>query len=430
MRIVIDPGTYNLLNMGGVAMFQVLVGRLRSMWPEAELHALTDDPVLLEKYCPGVRPIAHASLRNWTGDRYLLGRLHDLLPGPVSRRLVDLKVRLSGERPALAGKATLMRAKLTGHDASELESFLDTMACADMVVISGGSGFNDSFPAGVRLTCMMLEIASTRGIPTAIFSQGLGPMSERRTLRARAARVLPRVGLIAVRERLESLPLLRSFGVSADRIRVTGDDAIELACNGHTPPLGDGIGVNLRVAHYTSVDADVVESMRGALQKAARERAAPLLPMPITLHQAAPDHEVIRTLLAGYDDESDGGATLDTPLGVIAQAARCRVVVTGAYHAAVFALSQGVPVVAVAQSELYVQKFAGLADQFGGGGGCTTVRPGSASFPAELESAIASAWDASPQLRAPLRKAAAEQVALAREAYDHFHELAGRVARV
>ena len=56
---------------------------------------------------------------------------------------------------------------------------------------------------------------------------------------------------------------------------------------------------------------------------------------------------------------------------VIKQTARCRVVVTGAYHAAVFALAQGIPVVCLSNSPYYLAKFQGLEDLFGSG--CTIV---------------------------------------------------------
>jgi polysaccharide pyruvyl transferase WcaK-like protein len=52
---------------------------------------------------------------------------------------------------------------------------------------------------------------------------------------------------------------------------------------------------------------------------------------------------------------------------------RCRVVVTGSYHAGVFALAQGIPVVATAASRYYHDKFSGLADLFGGGGDIVDV---------------------------------------------------------
>ena len=42
-----------------------------------------------------------------------------------------------------------------------------------------------------------------------------------------------------------------------------------------------------------------------------------------------------------------------------------RVVVTGSYHAAVFALARGITAIGLARSEYYADKFAGLFEQFG-----------------------------------------------------------------
>ena len=41
-------------------------------------------------------------------------------------------------------------------------------------------------------------------------------------------------------------------------------------------------------------------------------------------------------------------------------------VVTGSYHAAVFALAQGIPAIGLTSSSYYDAKFYGLRDQFGG----------------------------------------------------------------
>jgi colanic acid/amylovoran biosynthesis protein len=115
---------------------------------------------------------------------------------------------------------------------------------------------------------------------------------------------------------------------------------------------------------------------------------------------------------------------------VIANIRRCRVVVTGSYHAAVFALSNGIPVVCVVGSHYYGTKFYGLVSQFGEAGkaGCRVVVP-NAEDPegsrAELIAAIREQWDRAEALAAPLRAAAAQQIAAHHGAYArlrHLHE--------
>jgi polysaccharide pyruvyl transferase WcaK-like protein len=140
-----------------------------------------------------------------------------------------------------------------------------------------------------------------------------------------------------------------------------------------------------------------------------------LEPVPIALHERSPDHEAIRLLLAGLDDASDGGRTLDTPEAATRAAGRCRVVVTGAYHSAVFALAQGVPVVAVVGSELYGDKFRGLEEQFGDA--VRLVPVAEAAFGARLLDAVQATWHAADALHPRTIGAVRGIVELNRAAY-------------
>src|SRR5208337_323983 len=117
---------------------------------------------------------------------------------------------------------------------------------------------------------------------------------------------------------------------------------------------------------------------------------------------------------------SDGGITLDTPLKVIRQVARCRIVVTGAYHAAVFAMSQGIPVVALSASDDYTAKFLGLEDQFGLG--CETVFLGASDASERLAAAAERAWRLAEKVRLPMQEAARRQIALSQGAYERIRE--------
>src|SRR4029077_3795903 len=117
----------------------------------------------------------------------------------------------------------------------------------------------------------------------------------------------------------------------------------------------------------------------------------------------------------------NGGAALDTPSKLIAATGRCRVVVTAAYHAAVFALAQGVPVVGVGSSSYYLRKFEGLAAEFRGG--CQVVRTDATGLAADLEAAVAVAWEAAPGTRSALLGSAARQVECGRAAYQRLATL-------
>jgi colanic acid/amylovoran biosynthesis protein len=146
-----------------------------------------------------------------------------------------------------------------------------------------------------------------------------------------------------------------------------------------------------------------------------------LLPVPIAFHDCANDRETIQQMLPESDQASDGADSLDSPAMLIEQVAGCRIVVTGAYHAAVFALGQGIPVVCLANSEYYVAKFQGLADLYETG--CTTIQLDQPDAGERLAHALGRTWNAADTLRAPLLLSAARQVNQSREAYQKIREL-------
>ncbi len=180
------------------------------------------------------------------------------------------------------------------------------------------------------------------------------------------------------------------------------------------------IGVNVRVASYADVAPDMLSDLRTALIAAAGDHGARMTPIPIAHHGGRMDVDTLRDLLAGLGDE-DGGASLETPQLVIARVGECRVVVSGSYHGAVFALAQGIPVVALVKSPYYVNKMAGLRDQFGIG--CEIVRLDEGDVSGRIRAAIDRAWADAERVRMPLLQAAAEQIARGRRAYARLREV-------
>jgi len=212
----------------------------------------------------------------------------------------------------------------------------------------------------------------------------------------------------------------QSLGVNSSQILTTCDEAVEIAYEAIEKEPGQAVGINLRVASYSNVNGDMIDVLRPVLHKFARQHNVPLIPVPIAFHAWANDHVTIGRLLQGFDDHSDGGITLDTPLKVTRQVSRCRIVVTGAYHAAVFALSQGIPVVGLSASEDYTAKFLGLEDQFGLG--CETVFLGASDTSERVAAAIERAWQSAENVRLPLQEAARRQIALSQGAYERIRD--------
>jgi polysaccharide pyruvyl transferase WcaK-like protein len=303
------------------------------------------------------------------------------------------------------------------------------------VALSGGGGMTDAFTIKASAVFDTLQIAVRRarriGHPvTAIFGQGFGPFDRANALWSKVASVLPSIDFIALRESRASRALLREVDIPDDRVTVTGDDAIELAYNEQTREIDNGLGVNVRVAYYSKTDPATLHAMRDILRTAAERYKAPLVAVPIS-HQTgqidrpngeSSDAEAIRELLSGVTEHYVEERVPDSPIAVIHTVSRCRVVVTGSYHGAVFALAQGIQAIAVAGSGYYRAKFQGLAQQFPGGLEIVDVaEPG---WERRLEMLIARAWQSAENIRPALLRAAVQQVDLSRRAYRTVAQLA------
>ena len=420
MRIVVDPSTLTCSNMGDVAMLQVAVQRLHALWPTAQICVFTRAPDALAIHCPNVCALSQEGRRLWFSDQALLGGLDRHVPSGLRGVKRELGKWLRRRWPTALEGLQRSKARLRHRGDDSRQNFLEQMRQVDLHVVSGAALLNDKNTSDAVIVLQTMEMATRRGAPVVMVSQGVGPLRDPE-LMGRARSILPLVNLIALREALVGGALLRSLGVSAERLMVTGDDAVEMARAVSSRASESGIGVNLRVAKSTDVPPDFIPTIRSALQKAARRFGVPLVPIPIAFHSAADDPKWIRELLAGYDDDSDGGRHLATPREVIEQAGRCRIVVTAAYHAAVFALAQGVPVVALVYNEYYDLKFRGLQDMFAGG--CELIGLQSPTLSEDLSAAIERTWNATASLRSKLREAADRQVERAAAAYQRIHQI-------
>lgn len=430
MRILIVPGDYGMTNLGDVAMAQVAVTRLEGLWPHARIEVVTQTGDRLEKFCPGTFPVPADGQLRWFGDGSAFGgRLYrSVVPSWVSAPTGNLEAYLRREWPRLAYRMIQLGELSRPKRARVLTVFGEALSNADLVIVSGMGGINSTFEPHALLLLAVLRQAKRLGAGTALLGQGLGPIRTAR-LRERAGIVLSHTDLITLREKRKGMALLDGIGVDRSRVMITGDDSVELAYDARGRDLGSGIGINLRCAFYSAIDHSLVEIIRPVLHDAATGHSAPLIPVPIRLAGRDSDIPPIRSLLDGYSRATDGWEGIETPAQLIRQIARCRVVVTGSYHAAVFAVAQGIPAVGLARSEYYVDKFLGLSDMFGAG--CELIRLDDPGFPVLLRAAIDRAWEAGDGLRPLLLAAAANQVAAGNAAYLRLYELveAGRQRR-
>lgn len=412
MRILVDQSSYGLLNLGDIAMLQACVLRLQNLWPDADIQVLTNSPERLEQYCAGLTAVAPS----------IVGRRAPSI-APMSFQPATEQMR-RGAIPLL----TRSKRRSASADLSWEPCRLRALRRADLVVSSGGGFINDVFWWHGAKVLSFLAIAQRFGKPTAMFSQGIGPLTHP-VLTRLVMHTMPRLLVIGLREGLGSTPLLRTCRVDPERIQITGDDALLLATTKKRPRTGTAIGLNIRVAFYSAIDTSVARQAVAITSESASRRGVTTLALPVSRlallvsrYKGPSDLEAIQTSGDGRQDivADDGSDDIRSPEELAKRAARCRVVVAGSYHAAVFGLAAGVPAVCITNSRYYDLKFEGLGAQFPGG--CHIVRPGP-RFERDLSDAIDRAWDTSESDRDQMHSAAQAQVAQADQTYTRFKSL-------
>ena len=388
-------------------MLHVAVRRLINLYSDGDITLLKPHPAFENTYNHANTTSTDAKERlAWSTQRPLYPRLERVMPGAADY--------LSTNWPRLKTTITRAKMKALGYDPAPRDTFIRTFETADVLVVSGGGFITDVFEPTAETVLNLILLAYSRDVPVFMFGQGIGPIHNDR-LWSKAQRALQKVEHIALRERKSSLPLLRKLGVPEERITVTGDDAVALTYSKRSDTIGRAIGVNLRVASYAEVSGDITERLGNVLNDVASSYEASLLPVPIAYEGNDSDVSSIRNVLNSIGVDTDGGASLDSPEAVSRQVGRCRVVVTGSYHGGVFALSQGVPVIGLSNSEYYDKKFNGLADMFGTG--CTVLRVNRPDFEDSLREAVHAAWETAPEVRPQLLEAAERQIEAANAAY-------------
>jgi colanic acid/amylovoran biosynthesis protein len=409
MRIFIVPGTPDCANLGDLAMLQAGQARLHALWPDASFLILTRDPARLKIHCPDAQGIPWAGLKYWLRVKALPRRFFPHLR-PETRREFPLTWT------SIGGLLRILQPR-KGTLAKE---FAEMLFGAELVAVSGCGVITDAFRKPALEILNLLDVAIRADIPCVMLGQGIGPIRDEQLFR-RAAEVLPRVKAIFIRECRATPALLEKMGVSPEKILFTGDDAVELAFHERRPAPGTELGLNLRLAAYSGLNGATVENIRNAIFDQASAHQSSLCGVPILVDGDESDVRSIEQLLSGWTGKSDGGGGLNTPLQVIRRVSDCRVAIVGSYHAALFALAQGVPVIGIVQSAYYADKFQGLAEQFGSG--CIVLRADQPDFAEALRGAMTRLWDQADELRSGLLSTAEVQSQAARAAYAKLPQL-------
>ncbi|MGH4008079.1 MAG: GNAT family N-acetyltransferase [Pseudonocardiaceae bacterium] len=421
IHVVIQNGEYWLVNHGDLAMLEVTVRRLLERWPDARIGVLTDAPYLLRAFAFGAEPISDCGTAGWPVTdpvAPLAERAGPRVVGPASIGWLtarDLQRRYSRRLDQA------LRRNVAGppHRRDVRRGVPTALRDASLVLAMGGGYVTDVDPEQARRTLDLLEHATDRGIPAAMVGQGLGPLEDPALL-VRAERVLPRVDFIGLREERQGPGLLSRLGVPIERTAITGDDAVELAYGARQERMGADVGVCLRVAEYSPVARQSKEVVGRVVCRFAGEVGASLVPLIISEYRSE-DRRSTLPLVRGFGNVVPPLGRYVTPWEVATRVSRCRVLVTGAYHLGVFALSQGIPVVGLTSSRYYDDKFLGLRAMFRGG--LHLVRLGEPDLEEQLGTAIYAAWDQAPDVRLPLRERALAQIATSQRGFERVFEL-------
>ena len=406
MNILVDQSGYEFHNVGDWAMLEITIRRLRKIFPGCSIQVI-GNPVRVNQLITGVRAVDPIGRTMLMGSGCLFGK--------ASRFLGRFDVWFAERYLAQARLLAKAKLRLRGHDPKPLEIFYDAITKADLVLVSGGGFITDEFPASVYGVCGLLHSAQRLGKATAMFGQGLGPL-EKKQLRQKASLSLAHLKILALREGGDSRVLASHLGVHPESVHVTGDDAIEFAYSKANPKIGAYLGINIRKSAYSGVDTACMNALSETLQEVCSRITCQAAIVPISSHpneadgvQASSLMENAINLIADNDI---------SPQTVIESVGKCRLVITGSYHAGVFALAQGIPVIGLYRSEYYRNKFCGLAKQFGEG--CQLVDMAREDWQEYLLNLSLRMWDNAASYSDPLLLSAEKQVRASRQAYDRL----------
>jgi colanic acid/amylovoran biosynthesis protein len=416
-RILIDHGGYAFGNLGDLAMLQVAVMRVNQYYPNAKLSVFTSSPQNLEKYLPGTIPVLIQLRKNWI-EAKIIPIPRRLLTEKWGKRLSYIETSIKSRFPRIAHFLSRLIDRLSHSNNYATDDYYSIIRDSDMVIISGGGFITDYFKNHADGILDTLMLAQKLGKPTAIFGQGIGPL-ENISVVLKAKRVFPRLKVLGLREGLASKDLVGQLNVPQDRIIVTGDDSIEIAVKqANKPEARENIGVNIRLANYAGNFLHLLPSIGELLEDISRSSGAPIIPIPVKIGESQSDLGSIAQMCVLEETEYAQAKKINSPEDLIRQINRCRVVVTGSYHAGVFALACGIPIVALVGSDYYEAKFNGLVFQFGIAS--KIVMLNSKSMIIELRKAVEDSMQSQKENEFKLIEKAKLQVELSIKAWNRF----------
>jgi colanic acid/amylovoran biosynthesis protein len=335
MRILVEQSGYELVNLGDRAMLEAGIRQISRLWADAFVSIVTEADSSV--HFPEANPVYP-----------FIGPKNHERSGKLGR---GAKFWAKQYLPAMAG-----RVQFASKDGLLRRGLLMEIEEADVVLSTGGGFINDVFTFHARGILAVLDAAQRLGKPTAMFGQGIGPIHKMSLIR-QARSVLPKLDVLGLRTP-ELGPIVGEFAQSG--WTVTGDEALFVADAGLPPAVGDSLGLNVRHRAYAGVGETELARLQVAVARLKSLVDGPIVPLPIDVSDEGSDLGAIQRLTG----ESDRSHEIASTKELVEAVKKCRIVVTGSYHAAVFALARGIPVVGLSRSAYYVGKFKGLGSLY------------------------------------------------------------------
>jgi polysaccharide pyruvyl transferase WcaK-like protein len=367
MKLLIDHGAYE--NFGDLAMLEAAVVRLRQI--------------------PGVSLHVQQSPMAWEGDNVEELKYDIRPPGSILRRFVRLS-RLRGRLQTLfldnaehwrrmchramatARLSSLYPIRVAGRPMT-IRRFCKQF---DALYIAGGGDLNDVFPEALWRCCALIAAFTAQGKPAYLSGQQIGPIHRRESdLMLQSA--LRSATYVGVREPTDSIGFCERAGIVGARYAMTGDDSFGIApaspaevarlLTRHGVRAGEFIAVNVRIGGYVPVESAALRRIGELLCALQTATGMPLLAVPISIAESDSDIESARLLARHLD-----GSPLQVLEGEQFSAALLKGVLGAAYgavgmsyHFGTFALSGGVPAIALYTGDYYAQKARGVSRFWG-----------------------------------------------------------------
>lgn len=286
---------------------------------------------------------------NNSGDEAVLTSILTALERASKERGVQLKpIVLSGD-PATT-------TKLYGVEAvhrMKPSTVLGAIRRSDGLISGGGSLLQDATSAKtIPYYIGILKLAQWLRKPTFIYAQGIGPVG-REAFYPLIRNAFKRAALITVRD-IESKQLLEKMGIQSQQINVVPDPVmgIHLPAKRQMADIHDAsglpiVGVSVR---FWNEDRDDLKRVAAMLKEIVKRSAVHLRFLPF--HGEA-DEEASRFMMKELGDVHAHGSTMsispayDHPLDMLAEVARCDMMIGMRLHALIYAASQRVPVLGI-----------------------------------------------------------------------------------